>query len=74
MRRTTPISPQIAAAIAARRRAAGLTQNTLALEVGLSEATISKLETSRVPCPETTLIVIERAIDRLVADRARTAL
>ncbi len=74
MRRTIPINPQTAAAVAARRRMHGLTQNAVALEVALSESTISKIETARVPCPPQTAAAIERAIDRLTAAQARAAL
>ncbi len=73
MRRTNPISPQIAAAIAARRKHHGLTQNAVALEVALSEATISKIETARVPCPPEMVVLIERAIERLGDEKAQSA-
>ncbi len=69
MRRTTPISPQTAAAIAARRRQHGLTQNEIALEVGISEGSISKIETARVPLSPGTAEAIERAIERLAGQQ-----
>lgn len=49
MRRTIPIDPQAATAIAAKRQATGIPQNPLALAIGVSEGTISKIETCRVP-------------------------
>jgi len=70
MRRTTPISPQTAAAIAARRRQCGLTQNDVALEIGLSEGSISKIETARVPLTSETATAIEQAIQRLAGEKA----
>ncbi len=67
MRRTIPIDPQTAAAITARRRAAGIPQNTLALAIGVSEGTISKIETCRVPVtPE-----MREALERAFADLTR---
>ncbi len=62
MRRTTPIDPHTAAAIAARRRAAGIPQNALALAIGVSEGTISKIETCRVPVTSEVRAAIERAM------------
>lgn len=62
MRRTIPIDPNAAARLAARRRAAGLTQNALALAAGLSEASISKLETARVPLYPSALEAIDRVL------------
>jgi transcriptional regulator with XRE-family HTH domain len=51
--------------LAARRRAAGLTQNDIALALGVSEATISKFETGRVGIAPATRSAIEHAIERL---------
>lgn len=74
MRRTTPIDPEAAAALAARRRACRVTQNALALELGVSEGTISKLETARVPISHALAAHIDAAMERLAdrCDRART--
>jgi len=74
MRRTTPIDPEAAAALAARRRACRVTQNALALELGVSEGTISKLETARVPISHAFAARIDAAMDHLThrCDRART--
>lgn len=66
MRRITPIDPQTAAALVARRRAVGISQNALALAIGVSEGTISKIETCRVPItPE-----MRQALDEALADLA----
>jgi transcriptional regulator with XRE-family HTH domain len=72
MRRTIPIDPAVAAALAARRRAARLTQNDIARALNVSEATISKIETARVGVDPATCSAIERAIERL-AQNAGTA-
>lgn len=65
MRRTIQIDPAGATALAERRRRAGVTQNAVALAVGLSEGTISKIETARVPVSSATRECIEAAIDGL---------
>jgi transcriptional regulator with XRE-family HTH domain len=49
VKRTHAIDPILAAQLAARRRAAGLSQNEVALRLGLSESVITKCETCRVP-------------------------
>lgn len=49
MKRTHAIDPILAAQLATRRRAAGLSQNEVALRLGLSESVITKCETCRVP-------------------------
>ncbi len=65
MRRTIPIDPNVAATLRARRRARHITQNALALELGISEAMISKFETSRLGVSPTLAARIDEALERL---------
>jgi transcriptional regulator with XRE-family HTH domain len=55
--------------IANRRRALRLTQNALALELGFSEAMISKIETARTPITPQVADQIEAAFERLAATK-----
>jgi transcriptional regulator with XRE-family HTH domain len=65
MRRTIPIDPATAAALRARRRSRHISQNALALELGVSEATVSKWETARVGVSPPLVARIEAALERL---------
>ncbi len=62
MRRTYPLDSDTARRVATRRKAAGMTQNALALRVNVSESTITKIETLRVPLAPTLLAAIENAL------------
>jgi DNA-binding transcriptional regulator YdaS (Cro superfamily) len=62
VKRSHPIDPALAAHLAARRRAAGLSQNALALRLGLSESVITKCETCRVPLSPERRAAIEQAL------------
>lgn len=62
MVRLYPLDPQVAASIARRRRAAGLSQNAIALATGLTEAAVTKYETLRTPIPPEKLAAIEHAL------------
>lgn len=73
MRRTIPIDPATAASLATRRRNAGLSQNQVALELGVSEAAISHMETARTPVSAATRAAIEEAITRLASERIELA-
>ncbi len=63
--RRPPIDPQLGATLAERRRAARVTQNEIALELAVSEGTISKIETARVPVPPHVRAAYESALNRL---------
>ena len=63
--RRPPIDPQLGATLAERRRAARVTQNEIALELAVSEGTISKIETARVPVPPHVRTAYESALNRL---------
>lgn len=63
--RRPPIDPQLGATLAERRRAARVTQNEIALELAVSEGTISKIETARVPVPPHVRAAYEAALNRL---------
>lgn len=69
MRRTIPIDPDAAAALQARRRARRIRQNALALELGVSEATVSKWETARVGMSPALTARIDEALERLTRRR-----
>ena len=69
MRRTIPIDPAGAAALRARRRARHITQNALALELGVSEATVGKWETARVGLSPALTARIDEALEQLVQRR-----
>lgn len=71
MRRTTVIDPGLAASLATRRRASRVTQNALALELGVSEGMISKWETCRVPVPPSLAARIEAALAQIAQKRGR---
>jgi DNA-binding transcriptional regulator YdaS (Cro superfamily) len=71
VKRSHAIDPVLAAALAARRRAVGLSQNELALRLGLSESVITKCETCRVPVSPERRAAIERALAEAQSCRAR---
>jgi predicted transcriptional regulator len=62
VKRYHPIDPALAAQLAARRRAVGLSQNDLALRLGLSESIITKCETCRVPLSPERRAAIEQIL------------
>jgi transcriptional regulator with XRE-family HTH domain len=70
MKRIYAIDPDLAARLAARRRALGWSQNRLALASGLTEPVICKAETLRVPISPAQRTAIEAA---LTAGEAETA-
>ncbi len=63
MRRIYPLDPASAQRLTNRRRTLGLTQNAIALATGLSESTIAKLETLRLPFSPEHRAVIDRTLD-----------
>ena len=63
MKRLYPLDPTLAAQIVGRRRALRWSQNRLALEAGMTEALIAKLETSRLPITPDHSAAIEAALD-----------
>lgn len=69
MRRTIPIDPNVAAALRVRRRTRHISQNDLALALGVSEATVSKWETARVGISPALAALIEEALERLTQRR-----
>jgi len=69
MRRTIPIDLAAADALRARRRTRHISQNDLALELGVSEATVSKWETARVGVSPALAARIEEALERLTNRR-----
>jgi transcriptional regulator with XRE-family HTH domain len=64
MRRLYPLGQSLAAQIVARRRALRWSQNRLALEAGMTEALIAKLETNRLPITPEHRRAIEVALAR----------
>ncbi len=60
--RLYPPDPTTACSIVARRKALGLSQNSLARMAGLTEAAITKYETLRVGPPPNKLAAIDRAL------------
>jgi transcriptional regulator with XRE-family HTH domain len=62
MRRRLPLDRALARRLADRRRAAGLTQNDLALRLDVSESVICRWETLRAPIPPQALALVERAL------------
>ena len=62
MHRLYPIDPELARRMAERRRRLRLTQNQVALAAGLSESTVAKLETSRLPFSPEHLSAVECAL------------
>lgn len=73
MKRLIPINLTTSSVIAEKRRAAGLTQNDIALELGVSEGMISRWETARSPVSASTRAAIEEAIARLAPQRLEVA-
>jgi len=73
MRRTIPIDPNVAAALRVRRRSRHISQNALALALGVSEATVSKWETARVGVSPALAARIEDALERLSRPRGTTS-
>jgi len=67
MRRLHPIDPDLAADIAARRRRTGITQNTMALALGVSESIINKIETCRTPITPERRAAVEQVLDEAEA-------
>jgi hypothetical protein len=64
MPRVYPLDPQLAQEIVARRRALHWSQNCLALEAGLTEGHIQKLETLRLGISPLARQAIEAALQR----------
>ena len=62
MKQLYPLDHALAARLVARRRALGWSQNRLALEAGLSEGLVAKLETLRVPYSPEHLRAVEAAL------------
>jgi transcriptional regulator with XRE-family HTH domain len=63
MKRIHPLDPALAAALAARRRALGWSQNRLALAARLTEGLVAKLETNRVPITPEHRAALEAALE-----------
>ena len=62
MARLHPLDADLAASIARRRRAVGLSQAILALAAGLTEATLARYETMRYGIPADSRAALERAL------------
>lgn len=62
VQRLYPLDLDLAAQLAARRRAVGLSQNAVALSAGLTEGAIAKYETARVPIAPDKRAAIERVL------------
>jgi transcriptional regulator with XRE-family HTH domain len=60
--RRPPLNPATARSLADRRRAAGLTQNDLALRLGVSESVVSRWETLRAPIRPEALARVEQIL------------